>query len=143
MIEIPDVNVLVALHVIGHEFHSDAVRWLAETSQFATTPTTEMGFVRLLMQPRIAGIALSPATAAEALARLKAQPHAVFFPDSSPVETSHFWYAITGPKQVTDIHLLDIAKLRDGVLVSFDRKLAAALRPRDRKFLKVIGGPSD
>jgi len=139
MIDIPDVNVLVALHVLKHEFHEIAARWLYESPQFATTPITETGFVRLILQPRIVGMEVTPGAAAEALRRIKAQPHAVFFPDASPVDTSHFWYALTGANQVTDLHLLDIAKAREGALVTFDTKLKAALRPRDRKYVKVLG----
>jgi len=139
MIEIPDVNVLIALHTATHEFHAAASKWFADTSLFATTPTTEAGFVRLVMQPKIVGVAVSSDSALTALSKVKAQPHAVFLPDTVPLDTSYFWYAVSGPKQITDIHLLDIAKSHNGKLVSFDHKLLAALKPGDRRYVRVLG----
>jgi len=138
MIEFPDVNVLLALHVAAHQFHTAAATWLAQVEAFATTPITEAGLVRLLLQPRFTGSELSATEALGILRRLKAQPHTAFIPDASALDTSHFSYALTGPKQVTDIHLLDLARSRGGRLVTFDAKITAALKPRDRKHIRVL-----
>jgi toxin-antitoxin system PIN domain toxin len=138
MTDLPDVNVLLALSIASHEFHGAGAVWLDETEAFATTPITEAGFVRLLLQPRLTGVELSPDDAVHALSLIKAQPHASFVPDTSPLDTSHFRYALTGPKQVTDLHLLDLAKARGWRLVTFDTKIEAALRPRDRRYVHVL-----
>ena len=143
MTDLPDVNVLLALSVAAHEFHHAAASWLEQAEAFATTPVTEAGLVRLLLQPRFTGTDVSPDDAMAMLARLKSQPHAVFVPDASPLDTSHFRYALTGPKQVTDLHLLDLARARGGRLVTFDAKLAAALRPRDRRHLHLLSRAAD
>lgn len=138
MTDLPDVNVLVALHLPNHEGHERAVRWLEQTPTFATTPVTEAGFVRLMLNPAIFGPDASARKATEMLTRLKTQPHALFVPDLSPVDTSAFLYALSGPKQVTDLHLLDVARSRAARLVTFDGKLKASLRPLDRKHVVLL-----
>jgi len=47
-------------------------------------------------------------------------------------------YALTGPGQVTDLHLLALAVSRGGRLVTFDTKIEAALRPKDRSHLRIL-----
>ena len=46
-LDLPDVNVLVALVHPGHTHHEHAVEWLQRTAGFATTPITESGLLRL------------------------------------------------------------------------------------------------
>jgi toxin-antitoxin system PIN domain toxin len=149
MIEIPDVNTLMALVLPRRATHYDAASWLHKVEAFATTPVTEMGLVRLLTNSAVmSGQPLVPAVALELLRTLKKQPHAVFWPDGEPFDASRFTYALQGPAQVTDLHLLDLAAARGGRLATFDRKIEAALKPRDRCFVHVLpdvpssGGPS-
>lgn len=138
--ELADANVLLALHARGHPFHASAARWLDSVESFATTPITEAAMVRLLMRDDVMGGApVAPATALTMLAVLKEQPHYAFWPDGEPVDRSRFRYALQGPAQVTDMHLLDLAAARGGALATFDARIDAALRPRDRMFLHVLG----
>ena len=69
---------------------------------------------------------------------LKQQPHFAFWPDGEQVDRSRFAYAFQGPGQVTDLHLLDLAAAHCGVLVTFDAKIFATLKPRDRKYLHQL-----
>src|SRR5690625_3159031 len=80
---VPDVNVLVALTNPSHQYHAEAHRWLAGVTQFATTPVTEIGLVRLLLNPAITGQEISIDQAIGVLAGIRADARAVFIPDDS------------------------------------------------------------
>jgi toxin-antitoxin system PIN domain toxin len=123
-----DVNILVALGHTLHVHHSRAERWLktiapkAET--LATCAITELGFVRVSVQ---AGLQPDVATAAKALASLKA---------SSPVGIE-LWSDAHGvdklPRYVkkstelTDGHLLELARANGGQFVTLDGGIPGAL----------------
>ena len=55
MIYLLDVNALVALGFVNHEFHARVVSWIrAQNSPaLATCSITELGFVRVLAQTRL------------------------------------------------------------------------------------------
>ena len=82
-IELPDVNVLLALTDPAHSHHEVASQWFADASRrgWATCPLTENGFVRILSNPSYPGVRLSPADAT-ALLETSVQNHAA---------THHFW----------------------------------------------------
>ncbi|MDR0283696.1 MAG: PIN domain-containing protein [Propionibacteriaceae bacterium] len=139
MTDLADTNFLLALHVPAHPFHAPAAEWFDTCESFATTPMTETGLVRLLTRADVMnGSPLPPAAALTLLGILKQQPHVAFWPDGEQFERSRFAYALQGPAQVTDLHLLDLAAARGGVLVTFDTRIAAALRPRDRRYLRQL-----
>jgi predicted nucleic acid-binding protein len=53
-----DVNALISLGIRGHIFHTRVANWVASlksvrTVELATTPITELGFVRILSQPTL------------------------------------------------------------------------------------------
>jgi len=56
-----------------------------------------------------------------------------FGTDSGPI-----LYALQGPGQVTALHLLDPAAARGGRLVTFDTRIAGALKPYDRRYLHLL-----
>ena len=138
-IELPDVNVLVALHVPEHDHHGAARAWFDRAGEFATTPVTEIGLVRLLLNPAT-GADATPAQALAAIDRLRAVPGAHFWDDGQRTgATARFAYALTGHRQVTDHHLLALAAHRGGRLVTLDARIEAALRPADRVFVTTLG----
>ena len=139
MTDLADANVLLALHVPGHPFHARAVEWLESCESFATTPMTETAMVRLLTRADVMnGKPIPPADALAMLDTLKQQPHYAFWPDGEPFDRSRFAYAFTGPGPVTDLRLLDLAVAHGGLLVTFDNKIAAALRPLDHRHIHVL-----
>jgi len=139
MTDLADANVLLALHVPGHLFHTQAAQWLESCDSFATTPITETGMVRLLTRADVMnGKPMPPADALTMLGVLKQQPHFAFWPDGEPFDRSRFAYAFQGPGQVTDLHLLDLAVAHSGVLVTFDAKIPAALKPQDRRHVHLL-----
>jgi toxin-antitoxin system PIN domain toxin len=139
MTDLADTNVLLALHAPGHPFHAGAAEWFETCASFATTPLTDAGLVRLLTRADVMnGRPVRPADALAMLGVLKQQPHFAFWPDGEALDRSRFTYALQGPGQVTDIHLLDLVAAHGGVLVTFDAKIAVALKPRDRKYLRLL-----
>jgi len=84
-IELPDVNVLLALIDPAHQHHEAASQWFASASGrgWATCPLTENGFVRILSNPSYPGVRLTPADTIGLLETLQ-QNHAAahhFWPD--------------------------------------------------------------
>jgi len=139
MIELPDINVLFALHFPRHLDHGTAQKWFDQVEGFATTPITELGFVRLLLNPVASGEVISPKRAISALSTLKTTEGAKFWPDVlDPDIFGRFDYALTGHRQVTDLHLLAIVADNNSRLVTLDTKIWSALRVQDRKYIHVI-----
>lgn len=121
-----DVNSLVALAVLDHEFHSRVANWvrgLGEKSlpDLATCSITEVGFVRVLGQAQQYGCSVSKAR--ELLLGLKnsKEIRCTFLPDGRDI--SHLPKWVKGPKQITDGHLADLAKANDGLLATLDRRI--------------------
>jgi toxin-antitoxin system PIN domain toxin len=137
---IPDVNVLVALTNPSHVFHREAHRWLSSVERYATTPVTECGLVRILLNPAVTGQAVTSVQALAVLAGIRGDARAGFLvDDSSLAETTVDTTGLAGHKQVTDWHLLNLATRHDGLLVTFDRRLARALLPGDAARVLTLG----
>ena len=125
-IELPDVNVLLALLDPMHPHHEKANLWYvgAASSGWATCPLTENGFVRILSSPSYPGVRLR---VEDALALLETTI-------ANPVVPHHFWSdsvnlrdstlftpsAIAGPKQITDVYLLGLCQQNVGTLITLD-----------------------
>jgi len=137
-IELPDVNVLAALHLSGHPHRLVARAWFDQADSVATTPITQSGLLRLLLNPTL-NVNPDPASAKHALCALLAAPGVVVWSDDTRnVADTPFMYALTGHGQVTELHLLAIAASHGVQLVTLDTRIEAALRPADRKHLHVL-----
>ena len=138
-IDLPDVNVLIALHFEDHVHHTEALAWFQEGCQFATTAITEAGFVRVAMNPRVAAVPFSAAEALEALRRLRGHSRSVFWADDTSLAQSDLTARVlVGHKQVNDLQLLNLAGSRRGRLVTFDAKIQAPLRTSERQLVRVL-----
>ncbi len=131
-VQLPDVNVLIALHDQSHQGHERAHHWFASEGRlgWATCPLTENGFVRLLSQPAMPN---NVGTLAAAVGYLEAMTKA-------HQATHHFWSdgvslrdqtlflpdAIAGHRQVTDVYLLGLCQHSDGTLVTLDTAITGA-----------------
>jgi len=116
-----DVNALVALGFINHEFHSRVADWIQAKSsppQLASCPITELGFLRVLAQAPAYGFTV--AQARSLLLRLKHAPTCplAFIPDGHDVSYLPGW--VKAPKQITDGHLSDLAKANGALLATLD-----------------------
>ena len=141
-IDLPDVNVLAALHLSGHPHRLIARAWFDAADGLATTPMTQAGLLRMLLNPRLVADP-NPLAARQALAALLATPGVVFWPDDTrQVGATAFMYALTGHGQVTDLHLLAVAAAHGARLVTLDSRIEASLRPKDRKHLYVLPATS-
>jgi toxin-antitoxin system PIN domain toxin len=124
-----DVNVLIALIDPGHVAHDDAHAWFSGTghTSWATCPITENGVVRILGNPQYPNSPGSPVAVAGIVQQLRALPGHIFWAEdfslvgSEVVDPSR----ILTSAQVTDTYLLAMAKVRGGVLATFDRRLSA------------------
>ena len=124
-----DVNVLIALMDPAHEFHPAATAWFRNNRAegWATCPSTESGFIRILSNPKYPNITLSPAHASDLLVRLVEANSAThkWWPETASLRDSDVFdlAALTGYKQVTDTWLLAVASTNSGKLATCDRRL--------------------
>lgn len=124
-----DVSVLVSLAVFDHEFHGRATEWLTGLAEsgppdLATCSITELGFVRVLAQAPQYGLTVMQAK--QQLIRIKANPDVrfTFIADSDDVSKLPSW--VKTPKQVTDGHLVQLARTNGAKLATFDRGIPGA-----------------
>lgn len=135
-----DVNVLVALAWPNHVHHVLARRWFDRHHRegWATTPVTELGFVRVSSNRSAIAGATTPAIAMELLRRLVSRAGHEFWVDDlrlvAPEGPSEL---ISSHREVTDTHLLCLAERWGGRLVTFDAGIARLLGDRDPASLDV------
>ena len=128
-----DVNVLLALAWPTHVHHLAAHRWFAENREagWATCPLTQLGFVRLAMQPAVVKIPILFGDVMEALAQMTANGAHRFWPlegglaDVRDEIRAH----VVGHHQLTDAVLLDVAIRHQGRLATLDRRILGLLPP--------------
>lgn len=136
-----DVNVLLALAWEDHRHHLSAHRWFTKIGHkaWASSPITQLGFVRISSSPKIIGKALTPHQALQLLQRLVAHEGHAFWTDSinPSLDFVHFGnLLIGGHRQVTDAYLLGLARNHRGKLATFDQGIPALLpTPEERKRL--------
>ena len=128
-----DVNVLLALAWPTHVHHAAAHRWFAENHEtgWATCPLTQLGFVRLAMQPAVVKIPILFGDVMEALAQMTANGAHRFWPLEGGLADirDEIRARVVGHHQLTDAVLLDLAIRRQGRLATFDRRILGLLPP--------------
>ncbi|MGD0520649.1 MAG: PIN domain-containing protein [Terracidiphilus sp.] len=121
-----DVNVLVALGIIHHEFHDRVASWALtqKDEPLLTCSITELGFVRVLAQAPDYGFTV--ALARTLLMRLKSNRNLglTFLPDGHDIGHLPSW--VKTPRQTTDGHLAQLAKANGAVLATLDQKIPGA-----------------
>jgi toxin-antitoxin system PIN domain toxin len=91
---------------------------------WATCPLTESGFVRVSSNPIVLPSAIGVDAARGVLSTLRAHPHYRFLTDDVSMGDSDV-PSMTGYRQVTDAHLLTLARRRGVRLVTFDSSILA------------------
>lgn len=138
-LEIPDVNVLLAIVSPDHIHHQVSRGWFLDAGDWGTCSVTENGLLRLLLNPAVMGQVLSVYQATEILKNLRAHANHKFLSDThSLLDTSLDLGGLQGHKQVTDFHLLSLAQQYGGKLVTLDKKLVHAVALKDRSLLRVL-----
>ena len=120
MIYLLDVNALVALGFMNHEFHDRLASWIRSQNSLslASCSITELGFVRVLAQAPAYGFTVTQARML--LLRLKQVRTLplVFIPDEHDVSQLPSW--VRTPRQITDGHLSKLATANGSVLATLD-----------------------
>jgi toxin-antitoxin system PIN domain toxin len=120
-----DVNALVALAWDSHVHHARIRAWFADNGRlgWATCPISESGFVRVSSNPKVLPSPIGISAARAVLASLRTVgAHRFLADDVSPTDSD--FPIITGYRQVTDAHLLTLARRQAVRLVTFDAGLA-------------------
>jgi uncharacterized protein len=125
-----DINALLALVFVEHEFHVRVDDWIGKLlidaeSRLATSAITELGFVRIASTVPAFGVTYSQARAG--LTRLKSDSKTrfVFLSDNLGADRLPPWVK-TG-KQITDGHLVELARTHGAKLATCDKKIPGAL----------------
>ena len=128
MIYLLDVNALIALGFLNHEFHGRIASWIRSHDSpnlaplhLASCSITELGFVRVLAQAPAYGFTV--AQARTLLLRLKQARNSrlSFIQDGHDVSQLPSW--VRAPKQVTDGHLSKLASANGAVLATMDENI--------------------
>ncbi len=124
-----DVNTLLALVVMEHEFHARVASWVERLGtegvpELATCSITELGFVRVLGQVQQYGSSI--AQARELLLKVKDSNGVrwIFIADDRDI--SHLPKWVRTSKQTTDGHLAQLAKANHAILATLDRQIPGA-----------------
>jgi predicted nucleic acid-binding protein len=122
-----DVNALMALAHQGHAEHPRLIRWFASQigsgSKLGTCAITEIGFVRVSIQ---AGFETNAAEAVETLEGLKKSSRIPFDFLVDPLGANRLPSWVSGAKQVTDGHLLELARECSMQLATLDKGIPQA-----------------
>jgi uncharacterized protein len=134
-----DVNALVALAWDSHVHHAAMRTWLAagDSTGWATCPITESGFVRVSSNPIVLPSAIGVDAARGVLAALRAHPGHRFLTDDVSISDSDV-PSIAGYRQVTDAHLLTLARRHRVRLVTFDSGMLAMGDGTDVEVLTTV-----
>jgi toxin-antitoxin system PIN domain toxin len=134
-----DVNALVALAWDSHVHHASMRAWFAANGSagWATCPITESGFVRVSSNPIVLPSAIGVDAARGVLSTLRAHPNHRFLADDVSMSDGDV-PSIAGYRQVTDVHLLTLARRRGVRLVTFDARILAVGDGNDVEVLTAL-----
>jgi len=116
-----DVNALVALAWDSHVHHAATRNWFAANGAggWATCSVTESGFVRVSSNQTVLPSAIGVEEARRVLALLRSAGRHRFLVDDVSM-TDDDVPALVGHRQVTDAHLLTIARRHGLRVITFD-----------------------
>jgi predicted nucleic acid-binding protein len=120
-----DVNALIALGFVEHQFHARVADWameitVADKNDLATCAITEIGFVRVLTHVQQSGLTFSEAYNSLMLLKFKGPHRFRFLPDNHDISRLPWWVK-TG-KQLTDGHLCALAESSGSVFATLDAR---------------------
>lgn len=128
MIYLLDVNALVALGFMNHEFHARLASWVRSqvspnqvSPKLASCSITELGFVRVLAGAPAYGFTVIQARTL--LLRLKGARASSFTFISDEHDISELPSWVRAPRQITDGHLSKLASANHAVLATLDESI--------------------
>lgn len=121
-----DVNALVALGFIHHEFHQRIASWVRAQHfpPLATCSITELGFVRVLAQAPSYGFTIAQARSLLLQMKQAETPTFSFIADDHDVSHLPSW--VKSPRQTTDGHLLKLASANGVILATLAGRIPGA-----------------
>ena len=134
-----DVNVLVALAWDSHVHHARTREWFLENSEsgWFTCPMTESGFVRVSSNPKVLPSPIGVEDARAVLTSLRALDGHRFLIDDVSLSDSDV-PSMTRHRQVSDAHLLTLARRHGARLATFDAGVLALGQGRDVELLTAL-----
>lgn len=134
-----DVNALVALAWDSHVHHAAIRRWFKRNAKqgWSTCPVTESGFVRVSANRHVLPVAVTVADAQRVLAAWRSRKDHRFLTDDISIADPDV-PTMTGYRQVTDAHLLTLARRNGTRLVTFDTGLRALSGGQDVEVLTAL-----
>ncbi len=146
VITLLDVNVLVAIAWPEQSLHDVAIAWFESRSDqgWATCPITESGFMRISANANVVGYPVRPTESAALLVDLRSVGSHQFWVDDVEPSTSSLIPRdrLIGHRQVTDAHLLALARRHGGSVATLDRGLATLARGLDGAQVEIVSNPS-
>ena len=134
-----DANVLLALVSSDHIHHPSALNWFTGIEEWATTPMVESALLRLVLNERVMGKQYSFELVRSLLVGLREQQGFNFFADDSSLcEPEMALPLLVGHRQITDLHLLNLAVRNSAVLATFDAKLRRSLPQEYHNLIEIV-----
>ena len=123
------MNVLVALGFLQHEFHQRVASWVRTLAsrgvpELATCSITELGFVRVIAQAPQYGFTIAHARTLLLRVKTGNSLKFTFITDDHDVSQIPAW--VKTAKQITDGHLVQLAKAKNAILATLDEKIPGA-----------------
>ncbi len=120
-----DVDALVALAWDSHVHHAAIRGWFGSNAGdgWATCPVTESGFVRVSSNPNVLPAAIGVEAARAVMGSLREVAGHRFLVDDVSITDADV-PPLLGHRQVTDAHLLTLARRHGARLLTFDAGLA-------------------
>jgi predicted nucleic acid-binding protein len=130
MIYLLDVSALLALGLREHALHERVAAWVRtfevqEEVRFATCAITELGFLRILTQASSYNFTITQGKMLLSQMKRTKGLRFSFLPDEQGVEDLPLW--VKAPKQITDGHLLELAKAHRAEMATLDERIPGAL----------------
>ncbi|HJL40661.1 MAG TPA: PIN domain-containing protein [Myxococcales bacterium LLY-WYZ-16_1] len=121
-----DINVLLALAWPNHQFHAASRTWFSgqRGEPWSTCAVTQLGFIRISSNPAFTDQAVTPAEAARLLGLMTEQKEHAFLESPAQPWRRGVWSSVGGHRQVTDAHLVAVAREHGTMLATFDLRLA-------------------
>lgn len=89
------------------------------------------------MNPRVTGFDIAASEVSSGLGEpTSLDDHVLLVDDAPPAEPTISFSRLKGPKQVTDLHLVDLAAHRNAVLTTMDGRMTQALTSQDRRHVE-------
>jgi predicted nucleic acid-binding protein len=130
MIYLLDVSALIAFGLREHALHARVATWVRtfenrDEVRFASCAIIELGFLRILTQAPSYSFTIAQGKMLLSQLKMTKGLRFSFLPDNQGADDLPLW--VKGPKQITDGHLLELAKAHGAEMATLDERIPGAL----------------